>query len=222
MKDKNIVIAILAGSLIALAACGSVNQHAGNNAPAETTVEAKAETEAEPAAAEAEKEPAAEAGQQETAEAEPAAEQTVGMPNPWHETADLEEAEKGSGVDFDPPVEGALPEGFNLLTYRYTEDIFEAVYQKGEEQLVIRVSTTLGGTELSGDYNKYSKEWEENFKGLVVKCHGDGELSNCSYADLEDIHFAVEYNLGEEGKGLSAEQLKSLFMGMQAIPLAAK
>ena len=199
MKDKNIVIAILAGSLIALAACGSVNQHAGNNAPAETTVEAKAET-----------------------EAEPAAEQNVGMPNPWHETADLEEAEKGSGVDFDPPVEGALPEGFNLLTYRYTEDIFEAVYQKGEEQLVIRVSTTLGGTELSGDYNKYSKEWEENFKGLVVKCHGDGELSNCSYADLEDIHFAVEYNLGEEGKGLSAEQLKSLFMGMQAIPLATK
>ncbi|MEE3457617.1 MAG: hypothetical protein VZQ82_06230 [Lachnospiraceae bacterium] len=199
MKDKNIVIAILAGSLIALAACGSVNQHAGNNAPAETTVEAKAET-----------------------EAEPAAEQNVGMPNPWHETADLEEAEKGSGVDFDPPVEGALPEGFNLLTYRYTEDIFEAVYQKGEEQLVIRVSTTLGGTELSGDYNKYSKKWEENFKGLVVKCHGDGELSNCSYADLEDIHFAVEYNLGEEGKGLSAEQLKSLFMGMQAIPLAAK
>lgn len=71
MKDKNIVIAILAGSLIALAACGSVNQHAGNNAPAETTVEAKAET-----------------------EAEPAAEQNVGMPNPWHETADLEEAEK--------------------------------------------------------------------------------------------------------------------------------
>ncbi len=205
MKDKNIVIAILAGSLIALAACGSVNQPAGNDAPAETTVEAKAETEAEPAAA---------------AEAE--TEQTVGMPNPWHETTDLEEAEKGSGVDFDPPVEGALPEGFDLLTYRYTEDIFEAVYQKGDEQLVIRVSTTLSGVELSGDYNKYSKEWEENFKGLVVKCHGDGELSNCSCADLEDIHFAVEYNLGEEGKGLSAEQLKSLFMGMQAIPLEAK
>ena len=204
MKDKNIVIAILAGSLIALAACGSVNQPAGNDAPAETTVEAKAETEAEPAAAEA------------------GTEQTVGMPNPWHETADLEEAEKGSGVDFDPPVEGALPEGFDLLTYRYTEDIFEAVYQKDDEQLVIRVSTTLSGVELSGDYNKYSKEWEENFKGLVVKCHGDGELSNCSYADLEDIHFAVEYNLGEEGKGLSAEQLKSLFMGMQAIPMEAK
>ena len=56
----------------------------------------------------------------------------------------------------------------------------------------------------------------------MVQCNGDGTLSNLTYADLENIHFAVECNLGEEGKGLSEEELKSLFMGMQAVPLEAK
>ena len=184
MRDKNIVIAILVGSMLALAACGSISQEDKNETAAEAVTES-----------------------------------TVEMPNPWHETADLEEAKKGSGVDYEPPVENSLPEGFSLSTYRYTDEIFEAVYNKSDEELVIRVSTTRGGLELSGDYNKYSKEWEENFKGLVVKCHGDGTLSNCSYADREDIHYAVSYNLGEEGKGLSEEQIKSLFMGMHAVPL---
>ena len=141
------------------------------------------------------------------------------MPNPWHETADLEEAEKGSGVDYEPPVENSLPEGFELVSYRYTDKILEATYSKGDEELVIRVSTTQSGLELSGDYNAYMKRWEVNFKGLVVECNGDGTLSNCSYADLENIHFSVLFNAADEGKGLSEEQLKSLFMGMQAKPL---
>lgn len=184
MKDKNMVIAILVGSMLALAACGSISQTEQN-------------------------ESAAEAG----------TEMTVEMPNPWHETTDLEEAEKGSGVDYEPPVENSLPEGFSLASYRYTDKIFEAVYTNGDEELVIRVSTTQSGLELSGDYNAYTRKWEVNFKGLVVECNGDGTLSNCSYADREDIHFSVLFNAGEEGKGLSEEQLKSLFMGMQAVPL---
>jgi len=161
------------------------------------------------------------AGKTETA-AEAKTETVVEMPNPWHETTDLEEAEKATGIDFEPPMENSLPEGYEFVTYRYTEDILEADYQRGEEQLTIRVSTTLSGLELSGDYSEYSKQWEENFKGLVVQCNGDGTLSNLTYADLENIHFAVECNLGEEGKGLSEEELKSLFMGMQAVPLEAK
>ena len=83
-------------------------------------------------------------------------------------------------------------------------------------------STKVGGKELSGDYNNYSKEWEENFKGLTVKCKGDGTLINCANADVETTHFAVLINPGQEGKGLTADELKSIFMGMQAGPLETK
>lgn len=79
MKDKNMVIAILVGSMLALAACGSISQADQNESAAEAGTEA-----------------------------------TVEIPNPWHETADLEEAEKAAGVDFEPPVENSLPRDLNL------------------------------------------------------------------------------------------------------------
>lgn len=189
MRDRNIVIAILVGSMLALAACGSVNPAGKTEETAEAAAEATTEN-------------------------------TTQMPNPWKETADLEEAEKATGIDFEPPVENSLPEGYSLVTYRYMDDLLEAVYEKEDGQIVIRVSKQLSGTDLSGDYNTYSKEWEENFKGLVVNCKGDGTTANVATADLENIHFAVDCNPGEEGKGLDADQLKSLFMGMQAVPLA--
>ena len=62
MRDKNIVIAVLAGSMLALAACGGINSIKTGGAE-ETAVQS-----------------------------------TVEMPNPWSETADLDEAEKATGV----------------------------------------------------------------------------------------------------------------------------
>lgn len=186
MRDRNIVIAVLVGSMLALAACGGVN-----SVKTGSTEEA-------------------------------AAQSTVEMPNPWSETLDLDEAEKAAGVDYDPPVENSLPEGYEFVTYRYMDGLLEDIYKKGDDEIVIRVSTKVGGKELSGDYNNYSKEWEENFKGLTVKCKGDGTLINCANADVETTHFAVLINPGQEGKGLSADELKSIFMGMQAGPLETK
>lgn len=186
MRDRNIVIAVLVSSMLALAACGSVNS--GKTGAAE----------------------------------EAAAQGTLEMPNPWSESTNLDEAAKAAGVDFDPPVENSLPEGYEFVTYRYMDGLLESVYKRGDDEIVIRVSTKLSGAELSGDYNSYSKEWEENFKGLTVKCKGDGTLINCAIADVETTHFAVLINPGQEGKGLSADELKSIFMGMQAGPLETK
>ena len=99
------------------------------------------------------------------------------------------------------------------------DDLLEVVYENGEDELIIRVSTQLSGTELSGDYNEYSKEWDVSLKGLTVHCKGDGTYANCAIADLEDIHFAVLYDVGQEGKGLDEQDLMSIFMGIQASPL---
>ena len=41
------------------------------------------------------------------------------MANPWSDTLDLDEARKGSGVDFDPSITEAAPEGMTLDIYRY-------------------------------------------------------------------------------------------------------
>jgi hypothetical protein len=146
-------------------------------------------------------------------------EEVVGMANPWTETTDLEEVKKGSGIDLAAPEEVTLLDGFAIKTYRYMDDLLEVVYENGEDELIIRVSTQLSGTELSGDYNEYSKEWDVSLKGLTVHCKGDGTYANCAIADLEDIHFAVLYDVGQEGKGLDEQDLMSIFMGIQASPL---
>ena len=191
---------LLAFCVFALAACSGAGAGGSSEPAAKTETGAEAEPAAEPTAGST-------------------TEEMVGMINPWTETMDLEEAEKATGIDFEPPVENSLPEGYDLVTYRYMEDLLEAVYRKGDEEITIRISKERSGIELSGDYNNYSKEWEENYKGLVVTCRGDGTLINCANADLEDIHFVVECNGGQEGKGLTTEQLGSIFMGMQAMPL---
>ena len=80
MRDRNIVIAVLVSSMLALAACGSVNS--GKTGAAE----------------------------------EAAAQGTLEMPNPWSESTNLDEAAKAAGVDFDPPVENSLPEGYEFVT----------------------------------------------------------------------------------------------------------
>ena len=187
MRDKNMIIALLAGGIIALAACSANN---GSGSPA---------------------------GQEQ--ESGVIVDETVDMPNPWTETAELEEAEKATGIDFEPLFAEAVPEGLNFVTYRYTDTILEAVYQGGDNEMIVRTSTQVDGEALTGDYNAYSKEWDEEIGGSIVHCKGDGKLTNCAYADVRSVHLAVLYNAGEEGKGLDSEGLNAVFTGITAVPM---
>ena len=147
-------------------------------------------------------------------------ENAAAVSNPWSETEDLTEACEGAGIDFSEPVEMAIPDGLTRRPYRYMEDMIETSYEGENDELTIRVSTGREGVDLSGDYNEYSHEWDENFKGLLAHCSGDGEMINAALFDGPGAHFAVLYNTGEEGRGLTADQLKSLVMCMQAMPLS--
>ena len=128
--------------------------------------------------------------------------------NPWGETQSLDVATESSGVDFIPPQE--LPPDVELTTYRYMEGTIEALYVQTDNEMVLRKSTALGGAELSGDYNTYSKEWDEDIGGITVHCRGDGESINSAFYDKDGAHYSILYNAGEEGKGLTLPQLNSL------------
>ncbi len=98
--------------------------------------------------------------------------------NPWGDTQSLDVAQNSSGVTYAFPEDGSLPGGVSLKTYRYMEGTIEALYEGGENELCIRKSNDMEGFELAGDYNKYSKEWDEDIDGVTVHCRGDGELIN--------------------------------------------
>ncbi len=140
---------------------------------------------------------------------------TVTVANEWKETLDLDTAVKGSGVSFTALPDPSIPEGLKLKTYRYLDPIIEASYADadGTSRLIIRKSDEKSGQALSGDYNIYSKSWNLPYKGVVLHCTGNGETVNTLTFD-KDGHYSISCRIGADGKGLTAEQLKSILSGI--------
>ena len=138
----------------------------------------------------------------------------IGMPNPWTETDSLEEALRISGVDVRLPAESELPQGMKLLWYRALPGTFEADYSDGKEELMLRASTDEEGYVLSGDYNTYSKEWNEKVGDVSVDCLGDGNRINVAMFKQGDTAYAITMACGREGYGLAAEEFSTLVKAM--------
>ena len=136
------------------------------------------------------------------------------MVSDWTDTADLDTAVSISGVVFSAPVDEALPAGTIFFGYRARSGMIEADYSD-ENTLTIRKSFTTGGNDLIGDYTNYSKSWTQNVKGLTVNCRGDGNTANAVTFDSAGAHYSISYNMGNEGNGLTADQINSLINGMQ-------
>ena len=148
--------------------------------------------------------------------------EAVGMPNPWLETDDLNDAIKNAGVEFYPPIEEALPTGkhaVNFKTYISTPGTMSVLYESDDNQLMLRKTNgEVSGVELAGDYNKYSKTWEHMFKGLKINLVGDGKTANIAYFDVDKFHYAFSFNPGQEDNGLTLDEINSMVMGMENEP----
>lgn len=137
--------------------------------------------------------------------------------NVWTDTTDLDTAIAGSGVSFTPPISEALPDLLTLKGYRYMSGIIQADYydRNGQTVLTIRKSNTTSGSSLTGDYNSYSYSWDLSLKGLSVHCLGDGSNANNVTFSAGSNHYCILYNIGQEGYGLTADQINSLINSIQ-------
>lgn len=132
--------------------------------------------------------------------------------NEWTETGDLSAAVAASGVSFHPPIPEALPEGLTLDAYRSRPGVIEARYGGGALQ--IRKSNTLSGMDLSGDLSVYSQTWDLTLKGLAVHCRGNGSAANEATFTAGTDSYSIVFHPGQEGQGLTADQINSLVNGM--------
>lgn len=135
--------------------------------------------------------------------------------NDWVDTSDITAAVSNAGVNFSPPV--ALPNGYFLDTYSSKPGIVEARYSDngGTRALVIRKSSTVSGDALSGDYNAYSHTWDITLKGVLVHCRGDGNTVNVGTIDNAGGHYSIVCHPGQEGRGLTPDEINTLVNGMQ-------
>ncbi len=137
--------------------------------------------------------------------------------NVWTDTTDLDTAIAGSGVSFTPPISEALPDLLTLKGYRYMSGIIQADYydRNGQTVLTIRKSNTTSGSSLTGDYSSYSYSWDLTLKGLTVHCLGDGSTANNVTFGSGSNNYCILYNIGQEGYGLTADQINSLINSIQ-------
>ena len=145
----------------------------------------------------------------------PIPESGTGLANPWTETEDPTEAEKVSGLTFDLMPEYALGENMKLWKYVCMEGVYGAKYESVNNEMIIRKSKTIPSEELHGDYNTYSKSWDITLKGVTVHCLGDGETANVAMIDAGDRHYSISMNPGQEGHGLTPDEINTILNGMQ-------
>ena len=139
----------------------------------------------------------------------------VQVANPWTETTDAMEAADIAGFAVTLPVEQALPYDVHFYKYICMPDVFGALYESVNDELLIRVSPTYSGTDLAGDFSNYSKEWTISHKGLSITLRGDGKTANNAFYSFDGNNYAIIFNAGYESYGLTEDQVTSLVTGIQ-------
>ena len=139
------------------------------------------------------------------------------MANPWIDAADPDEAAAVSGLRLDVPE--ALPKGMELQSYRAMEDLVEADYSDGYDELTLRASLNQKGLPLTGDYNDYSTKWQEKVGDLVIDCLGDGEKINAAAWTVDGVNYSLDMAPGKEAMGLSYDEVSAITAAVSAIPV---
>ncbi len=109
----------------------------------------------------------------------------VGLANPWTDVDTAEAAADGAGVGyFNVPADGTEVNNgpINWYTYRYTTLLAEADGAVGAAELTVRKGVknpadpvAYNTNDVSGDYNDYKYEWEQEVGDWQVKCCGNEE-----------------------------------------------
>ncbi len=137
------------------------------------------------------------------------------LEQPWGETQSLTVATESSEVSFNPPPEEALPKDpspIPLLTYRYMTGTVEALYRDDEKNTELRIikSSDRQGGELTAGYRSSGDIREETFEGLKIHCTGDGTTYLSVWYAKDDDNYAIVYDPGPGGGGLTGDELKAL------------
>ena len=133
----------------------------------------------------------------------------VGMPNPWVEAKDQNDAQEQAGFTIQLP--SSLPAEYGAPSFQVIPDeIMEAYYAgTGEARLCVRKAA--GTEDASGDYREYPESQQVTVDGLDVTMKGDnGVISLATWNDGTNAYSIGIYG----GVGLSVEEMTQMVSEM--------
>lgn len=129
--------------------------------------------------------------------------ETVEVPNPFTDCADIAEAEKLAGFEM------TLPEGIEAksIAYRAIEgDMIEVIYFSGEssESEIMRFRKAKGTDDISGDYNKYTEESSIESESLHIDTRGKDGMVYAAVWNDNGYAYSMTFENGASKSDVSA------------------
>ena len=142
-------------------------------------------------------------------ELESSASEQVGMPNPWVEAKDQNDAQEQAGFSIQLP--SSLPAEYGAPSFQVIpEETLEADYA-GSGDATITVRKAVGSDDPSGDYNQYADSKQVTVGNVEVTMKGnDGGVSLAVWQNGDYAYSIGIYNTA----GITAEEMRQMVSEM--------
>ncbi len=115
-------------------------------------------------------------------------EETTTIANPFKDCDSLEDAAKIAGFELSCP--DTVMESDSILIQAVENDMIQVIYYQGEDE-VLRIRKSNSNEDITGDYNEYSEEVDQDIDGISVHLKGeDGEYSTISWTS-DDYQYCI-------------------------------
>ena len=141
--------------------------------------------------------------QNKTAEEQETVSETVGMPNPWTDCKNLNEAEDNVGFSITVPekIDGYT----RTMIQTLDKEVIQVFYEKDDQSdSTILIRKGIGSDDISGDYNTYNEKTQLNInKNQIMEQGNDGKVMLATWTD-------AGYTYSVSTPGLSESEMENI------------
>ena len=143
-----------------------------------------------------------------TAEEQETVSETVGMPNPWTDCKNLNEAEDNVGFSITVPekIDGYT----RTMIQTLDKEVIQVFYEKDDQSdSTILIRKGIGSDDISGDYNTYNEKTQLDInKHQIMEQGNDGKVMLATWTD-------AGYTYSVSTPGLSESEMENIIQQIE-------
>lgn len=132
---------------------------------------------------------------------------TTTIANPFQDCESLEDAAKIAGFELSCPE--SVLESDSMLIQAIEEDMIQVIYDKNDEE-VLRIRKSRSDDDITGDYNEYSEEVDQDINGISVHLKGENEKYSTVSWNVDEYQYCIL-----SSSGLSLDDISNLVNSIQ-------
>lgn len=127
--------------------------------------------------------------------------ETTTIANPFQDCESLEDAKTVAGFELSCPE--SVLESDSSVVQAVKDNMIQVIYNKNDEE-ILRIRKSNSTDDITGDYNEYSEEIDQDINGISVHCKGENQAYSTIYWSLDNYQYCIL------GNNLSLENISSI------------